>query len=145
MLERVVACMAVLAVLVAAAHAAPKAKEAEECPIAGFDLDKIREAARTAPSCDKSLELFRVCASGASSDVALGGVVTEKCEADFLTRLSKRQRRDYDRAQERCANKYRNESGSMYRSFSAFCGAELARNYARRFAKGKTAGHAVPK
>ena len=118
------------------AHAAPKAKE---CPIEDFSLDKIEDAARNAPSCDKSLEVFRLCGAGASSDVALGGIVTERCEADFLKRLSRRERRAYANAQNRCERKYRHETGSMYRSAEAYCVAELARTYARRLARRKGA------
>ena len=107
----------------------------QDCPIQGFDLDKIEEAARNAPTCDRSLELFRLCGSGATSDVQLGAAVTERCEGDFLARLSKAQRTEYRRAQARCARKYARESGTMYRSFEAYCGAEVARSFARRFAK----------
>ena len=31
--------------------------------------------------------------------------------------------------------KYQNQSGTMYRAFAAFCRADLAKNYSRRFAK----------
>jgi hypothetical protein len=35
-----------------------------------------------------------------------------------------------------CSLKYQNESVTTYRSFEAFCSANLAKGYARRFAKG---------
>jgi hypothetical protein len=95
-----------------------------------------------APSCEKALDLFRACSLGAGGDVALGAIVVEKCEAGFLGRLTREQRRTYDREQKRCQNKYRRESGTMYRSFEAFCGAELARNYAHRYAAPKGAAPA---
>jgi hypothetical protein len=136
--------MAVAAALfvVTGAHPAPNPKE---CPIEGFSLDKIRDAARTAPSCHKSLEVFSLCAAGASSDVILGGIVTEKCEADFLPKLSRRERRAYKRAHERCERKYRREMGTMYRALEALCHAEVAQSHARRFAKRKGAGAAAGK
>jgi hypothetical protein len=34
-----------------------------------------------------------------------------------------------------CDRKYQNESGTMYRSFTAFCRAEVAQRYARRALK----------
>jgi hypothetical protein len=61
--------------------------------------------------------------------------VTERCEAEFLNHLGKSERQAYRRAQERCARKYRHELGTMYRSFEAFCGAEVALSYARRSAR----------
>ena len=134
MAHRILLSVAVLLILAAGAQSAPK-DEPKECPIADSDLDKIEEAARTAPSCDKALEVFGRCGSGASSDVALGGIVTEKCEADFLKSLSQRERRAYAKARQRCERKYRNKTGSMYRSAEAYCVAEVARDHARRHAK----------
>jgi hypothetical protein len=49
--------------------------------------------------------------------------------------MSKAERRVYDRGIKRCDEKYKNESGTMYRSFSAFCRATLARDTAAKFAK----------
>jgi pimeloyl-ACP methyl ester carboxylesterase len=107
---------------------------AAECPVPGFDWEKIEEAARAAPSCERSFQMLARCSSGAGSDVGLGSVVTSRCEADFLTKLSSAQRQVYRSAQARCQRKYQQESGTMYRSFEAFCGAEIARAYARRHA-----------
>ena len=129
-------------VAIAAAAAGPKPPEPEACPIEDFTEDAREKLVQDAPSCDKALDLFRACSLGASGDVALGAIVVEKCEAGFLNRLTKDQRRTYDREQKGCQNKYRRESGTMYRSFEAFCGAGLARNYARRYASPKGAAPA---
>jgi hypothetical protein len=133
--QRALAVVAVLVVLGADAQSAPRTEP--ECPIADMAIEKVQDAARNAPSCDKSLEVFRLCGSGATSDIILGGIVTEKCEADFLRRLSRRERRAYANAQHRCERKYRHETGSMYRSAEAYCVAEVARTYARRLARRK--------
>src|SRR5215475_14874722 len=137
MAHRILLSLAVLLLLPAGAQSAPKSEK--ECPIEDFSLEKIQDAARDAPSCDKALEVFRLCGAGASSDVALGGIVTEKCEAEFLSRLNRRERRAYRREQNRCAGKFRHESGTMYRAFEAFCSAALAHDYARRVARRKGA------
>lgn len=105
-----------------------------DCPTR--DGEKILELLDQAPTCEKSLALFQACSYGAGGDVGLSEVVISKCEGDFLTKLSISQRQAYDRQQKRCSLKYRNESGSMYRSFEAFCSANLAKDYARRFIKG---------
>jgi hypothetical protein len=122
------------AVSIVAMTIAPAAAATLDCPTR--DRDNILDLLDQAPTCEKSSALFQVCSYGAGGDVALSQVVIRKCEGDFLTKLSKSQRQSYDRQQKRCSLKYRNESGTMYRSFEAFCSANLARDYARRFAKG---------
>jgi hypothetical protein len=113
---------------------APAAAATKDCPT--LDGDKILERLDQAPTCADSRALFEACSYGASGDVGLSEVVVRKCEGDFLTKLSKSQRHAYDQQHKRCSRKYQNQSGTMYRSFEAFCSANLARDYARRFAKG---------
>jgi hypothetical protein len=124
----------VCAVSLVAMATAPTAAATRDCPT--LDGDKRLELLDQAPTCEKSLALFQACSYGASGDVGLSEVVIRKCEGDFLTKLSKSQRQTYDRQQKMCARKYQNQSGTMYRSFEAFCSANLAKDYSRRFAKG---------
>jgi hypothetical protein len=124
---RLLSAVWVLAVLTVPAAAA------EECPAA---FDERVALLEHASSCEKSLALFQGCSYAASGDVGLSQIVVKKCEADFLTKLSKSQRQGYDRQQKRCARKYQDQSGTLYRSFEAFCSAILAKDYSRRFAKG---------
>ena len=126
--------LAVLALAVApAAFADEGAKKTEVCPTSG--LDAIADLIRQAPSCQRAIALFEICEFGASGDVALGAAATEKCEGDFLSKLTLAQKRAYDRGQKLCARKYQNQDGTMYRSFEAFCGANVARDYSARFLK----------
>jgi hypothetical protein len=119
------------------AWAGPKAEAGEkQCPHELSAFDKISQDVDKAPSCSAALELFSACALGGSSDVRLGGSVVERCERDFLSALSKAQKRAYQAEQKRCARKYSRQEGTMYRSATAFCLAEAAEKYARRFAKG---------
>ena len=94
---------------------------AGDCPDTEFTLEAREELIRKAPSCQEALAMMEACAYGASGDVVLGTVVMEKCEADFIARLGKGERLAYARKVSRCDRKYRNESGTMYRSFEAFC------------------------
>jgi hypothetical protein len=105
----------------------------EECPT--LDHKEIEELLGQAPSCQRALALFEICQFGASGDVSLGAIVTEKCEGDFLTKLNSTQRRAYQREQQHCQRKYSKQDGSMYRSFEAFCSAHVARNYSAKFPK----------
>ena len=116
-------------------NAAVAAKEKEECP--SFDLNAIESLLRQTPSCQRAVALFKVCEFGSSGDVSLGAAVTQKCEADFLSVV---QKRAYDREQQRCARKYQNKVGTMHRSFEAFCGAYVARNYSAKFLKADPGG-----
>jgi hypothetical protein len=118
--------------LAAALLPAPVAA-AEDCRP---DLDQRVHLLEQAPTCAASFPLFERCSYGASGDVALGGVVTRKYEGDFLAKLSKEQRHSYDQQKKGCARKYQGQSGTLYRSLEAFCSATLAKDYARRFAKG---------
>jgi hypothetical protein len=116
---------------------APGLSAAELCP-AG-DAEEIEKLLAEAPSCDRSMDLFKVCSYGAGGDTGLGTIVTEKCEGDFLAKLSRAERRAYNRRIRACDRKYARESGTMYRSFEAFCRASVAQRYARRAARGRPA------
>jgi hypothetical protein len=94
-----------------------------------------RRRDRKARTCKQSLEVMEACAYGASGDVALGEAVTEKCEGEFVPKLNKAQRSAYEREQKLCDQKYRRESGTMYRSFEAFCRAQNATRTAEKFGK----------
>jgi hypothetical protein len=132
MLNHMVLVIATLAISTAVA-AAKDAPKREECSI--FGAEEIENSIRQAPSCRRAVALFELCEFGASGDVGLGAAVTERCEGDFLSKLNAAQKRSYDREQKRCARKYRNKDGTMYRSFEAFCGAYVARDYSAKFLK----------
>lgn len=133
MFRAFLAVFAMLSLAAPAAHAASKAPK--ECTAIGEGPDAREDLIRKAPSCDAAMEQFEACAYGASGDTGLGQIVREKCEADFLRRLGKPERAAYAAAINRCNRKYRNESGTMYRSFEAFCRAEVAQKYSRRAKK----------
>jgi len=93
-------------------------------------LDDIIVALKQSPSCDRAMEIFTACEFGAGGDVDLGEVVEKKCEGDFLGRLKTRRRRVYQNKLTACNYKYRNQSGTLYRSFTAFCRARISQRYA---------------
>jgi hypothetical protein len=114
---------------------AAKSPPPEECPAKSTQFDDIVVALKEAPSCDRAMKIFEACEFGASGDVGLGAVVEKKCEGDFLARLKEPQRHLYQREMGVCDRKYRNKEGTMYRSFTAFCRAEVAQRYSRRALK----------
>jgi hypothetical protein len=115
------------------AATAPPASAAQDCQTLASD-DRIAQLEQ-APTCRQAMARFEACAYGASGDIALGAVVIGKCEAGFLGKLTPARRKSYDRAQSQCARKYAKQSGTLYRSFEAFCRAKLAKTYSDRFAR----------
>lgn len=137
MSNRIFLAAIMLALSVAASVAKDDSKK-EQCPT--LDAREIEDMLRKASSCQRAVAVFEICQFGSSGDVGLGAAVTEKCEADFLGKLSAAQRRAYDGEQKRCSRKYLNKSGTMYRSFEAFCRAYVARNYSANALKAAGAG-----
>ena len=64
--------------------------------------------------------------------------MTGRCERDFLAKLTAQQKRAYEAARKACDRKYARRQGTMSISFTAFCKANVARSYSRRF------GNAAP-
>ena len=129
-LSLVVSSLATVAALGLAAPA-----YASICQGKSLSLDETVDVIKAAPTCDASMKLFQDCSYGASGDVSLGTAVRDKCKADFLPKLSAPQKQIYQRGQQACLRKYAHESGTMYVSWSAFCGAELAQRYSQRALK----------
>jgi hypothetical protein len=123
--------LAMAAILLATAPA-----WAKDCPVAvraEGTLDAQEDAIRKAPTCRAAYEIMEACAYGAGGDTGLGGAVHERCEPQFLPKLRTAQRRAYNREQKRCDDKYARQSGTMYRSFTAFCQAKSAVAYAAKY------------
>jgi len=107
-----------------------------DCPVetrVEGTLEAKEEAIRKAPTCKRAYEIMEACAYTASGDTGLGEAIRVRCEPEFMSRLSKAQRRTYDQEQKRCSNKHVNKSGTMYVSFSAFCRAESTVKYAAKY------------
>ena len=128
---RLRSCLAALALVLigGAAHAA------EECPAKSREVADIIAVLNAAPGCDRAIKLFEACEYGASGDVQFGEVVEKKCEADFLDKANASKKQAYKRKLGVCDRKYRNQSGTMYISFTAFCRAEVAQRYSREMRK----------
>jgi hypothetical protein len=67
----------------------------------------------------------------------MSGIVIDKCEQDFVPKLSKAQQRT-EKATDRCERKSAQYGGgSESCAMAALCEAEVARSYARRWRKAK--------
>ena len=124
--------MAVL-VVVLSLSAAPAF--AAVCQDKSMTLDEIVDTINATPGCERAMKVFEDCELSSSGDIRLGAAVEKKCERDFLGRLRAPQKQAYQREIGVCDRKYQNESGTMYRSFTAFCRAEVAQRYSRQTLK----------
>ncbi|MDN5006050.1 hypothetical protein ACFQZO_34925 [Bradyrhizobium sp. GCM10027634] len=105
------------------------------CMDTSMTLDEVVDAISAQKSCESAMKVFKDCELTASGDVQLGAAVEKKCEADFKPGLSAAQTQAYKREMHACDIKYRNKSGTMYLSFTAFCRAEVAQRYSERALK----------
>lgn len=128
-------CRVLLAVSVWLMAAASAYAAGMDCPT--LDYDKVESLLTDAPSCDAAMQLLLACQRGASGDVGSAEIVIKKCEADFLTSLSKSGRRAYDRKVGACWRQFAKDSGTLYQSIRAICAADVAHTYAGRAARGK--------
>jgi hypothetical protein len=126
--------MAALAIL--CSIAAPPAFAAV-CLDKSMTIDEIVDAINKTPACERAMKLAQDCALGSGGDTQLGAAVEKKCESDFLSSLKPPQKAAYTREMSVCDRKYRNQSGTMYVSFTAFCRAEVAQRYSRRALKSR--------
>jgi hypothetical protein len=128
--------LAVMAVILSLGAAPARAAV---CLGKSMTLEEIIAVIDATPGCERAMKLFKDCEFGTSGDIHLGAAVEKKCEAGFLGRLKAPQKRAYQREMGACDRKYENESGTMYRSFTAFCRAEIAQRYARKARKAASA------
>jgi hypothetical protein len=134
MMLRLVIALSLLTALMSGPVAAATRPE-RACPIAPFQLAAVEAAIRRTRSCDAAMAIFDRCGVGTSADLHTGNIVIRKCEAAFAGRLPPAQMRAYARAKHVCAAKYVHESGTMYRSFEAYCTAQAAHRMARQALK----------
>ena len=125
---RLMSWMAGLAVVLSLAAMSARAAD---CPAKSTAMDDVVEALNAASDCDRAMKVFEACEFGASGDVRLGAIVENKCEGDFVARLKAPQRQAYRREMRVCDRKYRNQSGTMALSFTAFCRATVAQHYSQ--------------
>ena len=124
--------LAALAIVISVAATPARAMV---CMDKSMTLDEVADTISSQKSCESAMKVFRDCELTASGDVQLGAAVEKKCEADFKPGLSAAQTQAYKGEMHACDIKYRNRSGTMYLSFTAFCRAEVAQRYSQRALK----------
>ncbi len=94
-------------------------------------------AAQNAPSCERAFKITEACAFGDSKTNRLLEVVETKCEPLFMNKAAAAVKTAYKKAQVTCDKIAERNSGTMYQSFAAVCRAEKARDFARKYGRGK--------
>jgi hypothetical protein len=106
---------------------------AEDCR--QLDHEARQALIHKAPTCDKAMAQFGDCNYGATGDTALGQIATDRCEADFLKKLSAGQKRSYRQGIKRCNDAVNEDEGTLSIAIGAGCRANLAQDYAHKFGK----------
>jgi hypothetical protein len=105
------------------------------CLDKSMTIDEIVAAINATAGCESAMKLATDCQLGTGGDTQLGAAVEKKCEADFLGAANASKTQAYRRELGVCDRKYRNQSGTMYISFTAFCRAEVAQRYSQQMRK----------
>jgi hypothetical protein len=105
------------------------------CLDKSMTIDEIVETINATAGCEAAMKLATDCQLGTGGDTQLGAAVEKKCEADFLGKADAAKKQAYKRELGVCDRKYRNQSGTMYISFTAFCRAEVAQRYSQTMRK----------
>jgi len=133
----------VAVLIVALVITASPALAAEQCPItdaaiaqAGGFANAVEAAVSAAPECERAFKVLDACQLGSSGDVALAGIVRGKCEPLFVGKAGPGALKAYKKKQAGCARIAQKE-GTMYLGLAAVCEARAARNFARKYMKGR--------
>jgi len=93
------------------------------------------KALRSAPSCRAAYKQYNDCRWGSSIDAWRAGIVREKCEPLFLTKLTLEQKKIYNNKLQFCAKQYEFASGTLAISESNTCGVGVIFDFATDSAK----------
>lgn len=109
----------------------PKASDSDECQYSGqaaleHDIDLIASE----PTCSAANDKLHDCQWGSSADTQLAPIVIQKCQKEFLGKLSPAGRANYDHEQHLCAYEYAQQEGTLFISERVVCEADVAAEFA---------------
>jgi hypothetical protein len=103
---------------------------AQDCPAAS--LEERLQLIETARSCVQASHINDLCSEATGADTIPSQAVIDKCEMDFVGKLSRSRLAAYKREIARCERKYANKRGTMYVSFTMYCMAHVAVRFSRK-------------
>ena len=95
-------------------------------PEAGEHFEKALKAAK---SCADAEKQYNDCRWGSSADVGFGGIVIDRCERDFLSKLSIEQKKHYTEEMHLCGYEYARQQGTLSISDAATCAVDVSARY----------------
>lgn len=101
---------------------------AADCPVKFGQPDyviKVEARIAKAKSCDAAYEIASACALGSSVDTTIAGAAVPVCEKGAV--LNSIDRAAYAVLKQHCDDKYADQQGTMFISFTAFCHLDAAR------------------
>jgi len=101
-----------------------KADGDSSCPVADYDADKIMAAIEGGGSCYVASGIAESCAFGSGLDVQFVSAATDICQSGFGS-MTTADKALYEKMLGKCAAKYRDFDGSLYRSMNAYCALEI--------------------
>lgn len=90
---------------------------AVDCP---SSAEEVQLQIEQQTECYFAAQIARECAWGSSIDVQFVAAATEKC-MDFEPKMKRSDKKMYKSLMNKCAKKYENEEGTLYRSMHAHC------------------------
>jgi uncharacterized protein len=105
----------------------------DKCPF-GFGGEKaadgLDKALHDQKSCKSAVELMSKCRWGSSADSEFAPIAIEKCEGDFLKKLSPAGMDNYTTQMQLCAYEYARQEGTISISEAAMCQVDVAAKFA---------------
>ncbi len=119
-----------------------KADGDSSCPVE-YDADKILAAIEGGGSCYVAAGIAESCAYGSSLDVQFVSAATEICQRGFDA-MTATDKRTYETMLGKCAAKYADQDGTLYRSMNAFCTLEITELFTDFYPEPEYTDPAVP-
>lgn len=85
---------------------------------------------RAAPTCKEAVHRLHSCAWGSSADASFAPIAVERCEKDFLAKLSSPGRENYMAEMQLCTYRQSRAGGTIAISQAALCQADVAERFA---------------
>ncbi len=125
-----------------AGSAGSKADGDSSCPVE-YEADAILAAIEGGGSCYVASGIAESCAFGSSLDVQFVSAATEICQRGFDA-MTAADKKLYESVLKKCADKYADVDGTLYRSMNAYCDLEVTKLFVEYFPEPDYGEAAVP-
>lgn len=108
----------------------------KECKFGSAEgAEALKQGLHAAKSCKAAADLLDKCMWGSSADTGFSAIAVEKCENEFLAKLSPAGRERYMQQMQLCSYRYARAEGTMSISAAAMCQMQIAEEFALHPAK----------